>query len=165
MGLDIKAWEKAVLTDPHEHTDDCYDAGHVEAFVLDGFDWSLRGLEAGRCYAVSGDSWSFAAGSYSGYGHFRSALCKAALRGVEPSQVWADPDSYAGQPFYELINFADNEGTIGPEAAADLAADFVAERDRVLPLLIREVDYYRVRYDDWQRAFTLAAGSGLVEFR
>jgi hypothetical protein len=167
MGLDIKAWEKATLTDPHERTDDCYDEGHVRAFVYDGFERSLRGLEPNRCYLVGGDHVAFQAGSYGGYGEFRRALCQAALHGVTPEQVWADPDSYAGRPFFELIQFADNEGTIGPEAAADLATDFANERVRVVPRLARAGDagWMVAKYGKWQKACELAAGTGLVEFR
>jgi hypothetical protein len=54
MGLDITAYEKAELLDPHEHTasspgelaDECYEAGHLEAWVIDpSFLQSLRGLK------------------------------------------------------------------------------------------------------------------------
>ena len=54
--------------------------------------------------------------SYHGYNAFRRALCRAAL-GVDPETVWDDRDAWAGHPFVLLIDFADNEGCIGPEAA------------------------------------------------
>lgn len=178
MGLDIAAYETATLTPEHEYDSEaCYEGNHVEAFVYSGFERSMRGLEGGvsgksgwerpsRCYVVSGASLDFRAGSYSGYGQFRRALSTAAL-GVEPEAVWADPDAYADLPFFELVNFADNEGTIGPEAAADLAGDFAEHRERVCPALGDgpNGDYYREKYDEWAAAFALAADSGLVEFR
>ena len=67
----------------------------------------------------------------------------------------------AALPFYELLNFADNEGTIGPEAAADLARDFAEHRERVRPELD---DYFARTYDHFEEAFKLAAGTGLVMF-
>lgn len=166
MGLDVTAYEVATLIDPHEHTDDCYDADHVRAFVYDGFERSLRGLEADRCYLVSGERFPFWAGSYSGYGHFRGLLTRAAL-GIDPRGIWADPDAAVDLPFYELINFADNEGTIGPEAAADLLADFDEHGERVKETIAAATapeTYYAEKVDAWHEAFRIAAGSGLVRF-
>lgn len=167
MGLDITAWEKAVITEPHERTDDCYEADHVLAYVIGDFERSLRGLEPNRCYEVSGTRFHFLAGSYGGYGYFRQLLCGAAL-GVEPGAVWADPDAFIDLPFYELINFADNEGTIGPDAAADLLADFDEHGEKVKASIAAASPpetYYADKVDAWHEAFRIAAGHGLVNFR
>lgn len=163
MGLDIVAHSKIEpVTDLPEDEDDRYEAGFIRAYVLTGFDQSLRGLEDGQWYRSTGDTLHFCAGSYSGYNHFREALSRA-VYDVDPATVWANPDAYRDRPFFELINFADNEGTIGPEAAADLAADFDEWADTVHERL--DDDYYRAKYDEWRAAFHLAAGSGLVNFR
>lgn len=166
MGLDICAYEKAELTPPHKFGDDCDEAGHVYAYVLGGHERSLRGLEAGRCYEVSGgDTLEFRAGSYSGYNEWRAWLSQQAL-GVTPAVVWNDPPAYVDRPFYELIDFADNEGTIGPEAAADLAADFRDQRAAVFGEGEDAVteDWLAEKYDLWQGAFEVAASGGLVQF-
>lgn len=179
MGLDITAYPDALLLPAHPFdSDTCYDRDHRRAFCYVGFEASARGLvlddEAdpktrirwGRCYQVNERAgFRFAAGSYSGYGDWRERLCVLAL-GVPPRSVWNAPDRYADQPFYELIRFADNEGTIGPDAAADLAADFAAGRKLVRHQLGHGPGggWYQGKYDCWQRAFTLAAHHGIVVF-
>jgi hypothetical protein len=162
MGLDITAHKRAELTPPHPHSDECYELGHEQAYVSDPrFRQSLRGLEEGRCYLVAGERINFRAGSYSGYNRAREAISRLALD-VEPKTVWDNPDAYSEGPFFELVNFSDGEGTIGPEACADLAADFEQHRDRIAPLL--DEDFGAGYYALWEQAFRLAAGSGLVDF-
>ena len=81
-----------------------------------------------------------------------------------PQAVWRAPDEYAERPFFELIHFADNEGTIGPEAAARLATDFADGSERWLSTA--PVDHWtRGKYEEWAVAFALAADTGLVMFR
>lgn len=164
VGLDITAYEHAEIAPEHEWADSCYDdPRHVRAFVYKGFERSLRGLVADRCYVVNGFGMDFRAGSYSGYNRWREQLCRAAL-GVSPEDIWHDIGSFQDKPFFELIHFADNEGTIGPEAAADLAEDFRSMASRVRPLLEGPDGYGAAKYDDWQAAFELAAKGGLVDF-
>lgn len=102
----------------------------------------------------------FRAGSYSGYGAFREALCRFALN-VEPEIVWANPEKYRGKPFFELINHSDCEGALGPETCMKLHGDFEAWRDSAMENL---EDYYFQRYQDWAKAFDEAAGNGFVVF-
>jgi hypothetical protein len=162
MGLDIVVYETVQLCPlVHEYQEACWGAGHIHVYEQ-GFPQSSRGLILGRCYLSMGDDYSFRAGSYSGYGEFRRQLCLAANQ-VEPEQMWANPDLFKDQPFFELINFYDNEGSIGPEACADLAMDFVDHRDTVLPVL-DEIGWFGTSYKEWEKAFTTTAGSGLVYF-
>lgn len=169
MGLDISVYEKAELTDPHEQTDECWDNGHQWAFCYDGMEQSLRGLVPERCYYTRGGKYfGFRAGSYGGYNQWREALSLAAL-GVAPELVWQHPDDYRDKPFYELVNFADNEGTIGPEAAQDLYQDFVDQESKILAFWADNFDqntreWFEQKYDDWIKAFDLARGTGLVAF-
>jgi hypothetical protein len=162
MGLSVTAYEVAELLPEHKDSDDCND--HVVAFTLAEFEASGAGLEPERHYRGSGQraerSWS-----YTGYGAFREALSRAAL-GVAPETVWEahenGRDTFSGQPFVLLINFADNEGTIGPAAAATLADEFAAQADQVR---LRLTDLtHRLDYDWWAAATRLAAGRGVIEF-
>ena len=107
------------------------------------------------------DGLSFRAGSYSGYNWWRDQLAQMAYR--KPAErVWAENTD---GPFFELINFADNEGTIGPIACARLAEHFEAGRDTVRARLYDKVDGWdQQKYDEWARAFDLAANTGLVRF-
>lgn len=172
MGLDITVHTKveqdvAPLLDEYGDIDydAAYSAGKVKAWVChEAFAASYDGLPGdpveGAWVTSTGPSWSFRAGSYSGYNAWRSALARAAW-GVEPQAAWADPDAYRDRPFYLLINFADNEGCIGPQACAVLAEQFDSERDRIVPLL----DEWEAKlYETWSEAFHNAAGSGMVEF-
>ena len=177
MGLDITAYEKVTLVeDEHKQGEDangnwCQESpeyggkGHVRAYLgSPSFAQSFRGLEEGRCYLPEGESFEFRAGSYSGHGAFRDALSKIAL-GVPPGVTWQYPERYRDEPFFELINFSDCEGAIGPEACTDLARDFQEGHSKVRAQLTNSFDgYFAELYDTWQEAFELAAGDGLVDF-
>lgn len=78
----------------------------------------------------------------------------------------ANPDEWREAPFFELINFSDCEGTIGPVAAAELARDFQEQREKVRPQLeaLGADGWFASQYDRWAVAFDMAAGRGLVEF-
>jgi hypothetical protein len=81
-----------------------------------------------------------------------------------PGTVPGEPDP--DKPFYELIWFADNEGTIGPEAAADLLVDF-REHAEAYADANRDVaksQFFREKYAEWTRACELAANGGLIVF-
>lgn len=178
MGLDITAYSN--LQHIGKHTKDpklnegepggiddwCYYDNHVQAFAYDCFPASFRGIrvvgtkaigdatfiEAG-CYETTDktETHGFRAGSYIGYNRWRSDL-----------QDRFNPDRNPDGPFYELIWFADNEGCIGPEAAADLLADF-REHDGAYRATAPE-SWYAEKYTDWTTAFELASRAGLVRF-
>lgn len=164
MGLDITAYSRLKPVGQHTSLDSwCEDESHVTAFIYSDFPASFRGVTVtgtddqftyGGCYAVTDgtETHGFRAGSYGGYNQWREDL----RRQFNPSN---DP----GKPFYELIWFADNEGTIGPKAAADLLADF---RQHASTYEHRDdpIGWYRKSYDDWTRACKLAADGGLIEF-
>lgn len=182
MGLSITAYSKATLLPKHPYDDErCYDADHRMASTNVGFERSYRGLAdaevidgewiGGRCYDVSdSETHRFQAGSYSGYGKFRDLLAQA-FHHVDAFQIWPEADRYADAPFFELINFSDCEGTIGPDAAADLLKDFEDGRSQWADYLVakyghRVMDqkYYLEKYEDWAHACRLAADRGLIDF-
>lgn len=173
MGLDITAYSHLKHVSNHQDLADeyCEDEYHVTAYGYKGFDRSYRGLEGmdkefgpglvgGDCYTMTEgtERHRFRAGSYSGYGAFREAL--ASLVGPSVADYWqeSDPDL----PFYEIINFADNEGTIGPDAARDLLEDFRTHRDAFART--NSDSYWLETYDDWITALELASNDGLVDF-
>lgn len=171
MGLDITSYSKLQRIGKHFEGPWCsdYDGQHIQAFAYAAFPRSLRGVPylapevsrdgteflAGGCYQTTEatKTYPFSAGSYVGYGLWRADL-------AEQFNPDADPEG----PFFELIYFADNEGVIGPEAAADLLADFREHAERYLSPGEQAGEYYRDRYRDWTRAFELAADDGLVVF-
>lgn len=174
MGLDISVYTDAKPLEEQPVKDaDGYWSDSV--WDLDGAVYangnnerSLRGLLPETWYSAK-YSHGFRAGSYSGYNRFREDLCRAAL-GVEPREVWSSPAAYEEKPFYELINFSDCEGTIGPEAAADLYRDFEDQEAAVLAaaaaaLEEQDLEWFAGLYAEWKNAFRVASeGHGLVEF-
>ena len=132
----------------------------------------------------------FSAGSYSGYNLFRKALALCTL-GVDHHTVWEAEDIYMNRPFFNLLNFSDCEGTIGPSYSEALFEDFRDNRDKFIRNLKQEIDftketenplamepefildldlsqdsieYYIELYDNWMKAFELAKDDGIVEF-
>lgn len=174
MGLDITAFEHvALVEEQHEREDEdgnvCYERveyggqGHISVYNEKSFPHSLGSILNDRCYTATGEQFRFHAGSYSGYNIWREELSKHAL-GVSPGRVWNDPGAWADRPFYELINFSDCEGVIGPEVSARLAQDFRDHRDDIRAALESAGAWMAVKYDEWQRAFELASVDGLVDF-
>ena len=163
MGLDILAFEKVTLTEEHptEDEDGEYCGDRDNHYYITG--GRLGGLQAQRCYDTSGQEMHFRAGSYSGYSEWRNALSEVAV-GVPADRAWNEPQKYSICPFYELIDFSDCEGVIGPSVAHKLARDFRIQRETVRPRLEDKGEWYAEQYDLWQNAFALAAGEGMVYF-
>lgn len=128
-----------------------------------------EGLDLDAVYEYA-DTFGFRAGSYSGYNDWREQLAKLAGYPAAPHKDYDGKivqrhaqgawDALAG-PFWELINFADNEGTIGPVLAKKLARDFA--------MFENDADatgdaWFIARYADWKRAFEMASDGGAVEF-
>lgn len=180
MGLDITAYSHLKYVRPGELTEEEMDTKHdemIDVFAYAGFEHATRGLVnhnittkrhnttfiAESVYATTPETEThgFRAGSYSGFGAFRRDL--ADFAGYPATE--ASEGKHADEPFYELVNFADNEGSIGPESAADLLADFRDHRDKFIAYHAADVYGYAVElYDDWTRACELAADGGIIRF-
>ncbi len=106
---------------------------------------------------------SFRAGSYGGYNAWRDILAKLAGYGSARGAWEASDAGRNNGPFWELINFSDCEGTIGPVVAAKLARDFAEWEDRARAANSGD-DYWMKLYALWRRAFELAADGGAVDF-
>lgn len=133
------------------------------------------GLEG--LYQHSGSMDGFRAGSYSGYNQFRQQLAEFLLTHVldvefdeEPDHhIWNNAEKFRGKPFYELIDFSDCEGTIGPETSAKLAEDFEEHEEEFKEWAEKSIeehsDYYIEKYEAWKDAFRLASDTGAVVFQ
>lgn len=104
------------------------------------------------------DKTRFCAGTYDAYGEWRTELAR--LAGYAKEDSWNG--TITSGPFYELINFADNEGIIGAETSAKLAADFAAHEAEAQQKM---EPYDFDRYQRWKQAFEIASQNGMVEFR
>lgn len=68
--------------------------------------------------------------AYSGYWRFREWISQIVL-GVECQVIYDHLEAYANAPFFELINFADNEGCFDFVIAEKLLDDFNRFKDKV----------------------------------
>lgn len=182
MGLDVAAFKTA----KYVRSGDSSEVGFPflalhHLYVNPDFVERADGLQTGL-YDVGGEvfdiqrgSWEphidhlrFSAGSYTSYGEWRRWLALSML-GARAEDVWKHKIDFLGKPFYELIDFADNEGVIGPKTSAKLAEDFVAHRERAISPVQTMDDVGQWAFDlynQFQLAFELAAltGHGVVEF-
>ena len=158
MGLDITAYSDLTLDLTAEMDADGYPVDWNNFVMV----WDLTEQEKlfpGRAGNLRqgihsfSDNYGFRAGSYSGYGSWRSWL--AQLAGFkDAADYWnrATPEA----PFYELINFSDCEGFIGHEAAAELAKDFGAHDGGG--------GWTGEKYLKWKEACEVAARNGAIQF-
>lgn len=146
MGLDISAYRKLTKLDvlfnedggpvdpaTREPVEDYY-----KVWANPDFPGRADGLEASACYSYADTKHVFSR-SYGGYNRWREELAKLAgypldyretfgVRKASHAAAAWNGKVQAGAPFWELVNFADNEGTIGPTVAAKLLRDFCRVR-------------------------------------
>ena len=155
VGLDVSAYRQ-LRPAPEAKLDTNGEPLDFEYFVRFGAGqaWA-EGHWPGRAAPIALGVYSFTerfdfrAGSYSGYGEWRRTL-----RRVRPDL----------NAFQELIEFADNEGTLGTYVAAKLHRDFVSHRQSVLALVPEpERQWFAGSYALWATAFLIAADGGAVE--
>ena len=156
MGLDITAYSKLTFVcmpdESYEESDD-----EIQVRENPHFPGRLAGLYDKGVYSLAdSEEYDFRAGSYGGYNRWREVL-DLARKGLP---------SYA---FEEIIEFSDCEGTIGPSVSLKLRDDFVRYAEQV-KAKVRELvpddrgEYWIEKYEDWTKAFTLAADGGCVIF-
>lgn len=181
MGLDISAYRKATKLDVifdedgealDKQTNESVDYD-VRVFVNTHFPGREEGVEDGAAYTAE-EGMSFRT-SYGAHGAWREDLAKMAgypltYTSSSFSNVSYRHDAGAwaaeGGPFWELINFSDCEGTIGPIVSAKLAKDFAEWDERA-----KQFDdengldgrFYK-RFQEWRQAFEMAADGGMVYF-
>lgn len=177
MGLDITAYGNVEKIADLPYNKKGVDWNKVEELELgrgartltknDNFPEHCLDLEE-AVYQINGESHGFRAGSYSGYNRFRNLLCQVMVGGSD-QDVWRDPQMFKERPFFELINFSDCEGTIGPAVSAKLYQDFVDNEEQFLKSTVVTQDqldreWVKTCYSNWKRAFELAKDHGFVSF-
>ncbi len=179
MGLDISAYRKLskrealfdadgepVDAKTGEPFDDYY-----RVYANPDFPGREQGLEHRAIYIYEEVEHVFSR-SYGGYNRWREELAQLAGYPLSERTMWGvreechaaslwNGDVTEG-PFYELINFADNEGTIGPVVAAKLLRDFV-EWDERARLLVGDPYFYE-GYAEMRRGLEIAADGGALDF-
>jgi hypothetical protein len=176
MGLDITAYRQiskmtGVRYEDGEVLDEAtgeYADCDLVAFVNKSFPGRNDNVEDGQAYR-SEERFGFRAGAYSSYNRWRDELARISGWPLGSyHQYGKDWDSYAASaweatsgPFWEMINFSDCEGVIGPETSKKLAADFAAfdAAAKTVP----EPRFYEV-YSEFRKAFEMASDDGAVRF-
>jgi hypothetical protein len=176
MGLDVSAYRKITKIDV------VFDAGgepidpvtrkpvdyDMQAYLNPDFPGRADEIEDRAVYRAE-DSIGLRSIGYGGHNAWRNELARIAgypLGQYEQyGKMW---DSYcvecwngAKGPFSELINFSDCEGVIGAAVAAKLAKDF-AEFEEAAGR--SEMPHFKAKYDEWRKAFEMAADGGAVKF-
>lgn len=179
MGLDITAYRGLRKAndgegrDPKYPEEADYDNGWHQMWVNPDFHGREDSIEHKSIYHAE-DHYGFLAGSYSGYNEWRDELANLAGYPGAPhpsprrlgeqshaAYVWEHYEDLRGKPFVELIHFSDCEGVIGPETSAKLARDFAAFQEKADQ---HPDEYFRRKYNDWRKAFEMAADNGAVMF-
>lgn len=177
MGLDITAYKGLkkldVLFDKHGEPVDPATRESIGDFLKiyenPDFPGRIDDLEDRAVYAYEEADEAFCS-SYGGYNRWRNNLAK--LAGYPLTDYQQHGQTYqshaaacwagATGPFSELINFADNEGVIGPVTCAKLLQDFIAFEDKAKAVTADEF-FYRT-YQQMRRGLELAAQGGCLDF-
>lgn len=158
MGLDVTAYE---TVGPRVEVGEDEDFEGIHIYNPDHFPGATRCELARGRYESRGTVFGFRAGSYSGYNRWREQL--ASLVGTSPEALWAN---HTEGPFAELINFSDCEGALHGAVARKLRDDFIAWQERAeafnATLSATDLGWFIERYNDWRKAFELAADAGAV---
>lgn len=170
MGLDITYYREIKKLDA-VFNDDGAPVDAKTGIPIEDFYWAIPNPHYDRSDGIAPgpyhyeDSDGFRAGSYSGYSSWRNQLAKLAGYKEEESR-----DGYGfsmgawkadSGPFWELINFSDCEGTIGPKTSAKLAMDFANFQEMANA---HEDEWFRDLYAEWRTAFETASNNGAVSF-
>lgn len=159
MGLDIVAYKNlkpvsGLSWDTEDHLSEIKDYWNPG----DSMKWSEKhfpgrgaGIDPDTTYSYE-DQYCFRPGSYSGYNTWRELLfCFSKNK---------------GDAFYEIINFADNEGVIGPIVSKKLLNDFNKYYEEALEYAKQtgHEKWFISKYEDWMKAFEYASCNGAINF-
>lgn len=179
MGLDITAYSNIKRLEGIQFDEDGepvnFDGDYTRLYVNRDFPGRADEVEDGKCYSTEGEHHAFRAGSYGGYNFWREELARMAGYPATDYRVYGrtekrhDAGAWAADsgPFFELICFSDCEGVIGTAVSQKLAKDFAdfdekaKTHEPVIPFM--QGRFYDL-YQQWRKAFEVAAQNGVVKF-
>lgn len=165
MGLDATAFERVELFLARSHedlTEEDFDHYYSMGYTIPYFNPDFPGREdrlVEGVYETYGGVYSCGC-SYGTFSTVRRLVSRVAL-GVDAVTIWSNPEPFKKGTLFEWINFADNEGTLGPDTCLKLAEDCELLPD---PLDLGD-EWYTGIFAAWRKMFRLAAGGGMIVYR
>lgn len=158
MGLAVSVYKNIKRTDDEEDYD-------FTAYVIDeSWKYKIKNLEDGKQY-IGEHTDADVSYAYSTHNRFRETLLKIIGRNdllLEDGKIdWVRLEDEKKMPFYELINFADNEGCLDFEISTILYQNFVEWKDEAVKLLA-DNDYFKDNYLNWLNVFENGKEAGSV---
>lgn len=141
MGLDISVFKNLVRQD--QESEELWSIYNIDCFAERNTKFPSGQYCAERILR-------FGAGSYGGYNQFRRSL--ANMLNTTPEAIWENAAEWKDKPFYEIIDFADNEGSIDYEVAENLLSDFIEYKEKAEFVLS---NWEWEKYKDFMAALTL----------
>lgn len=164
MGLDVSAYKNIKKVENPRMGEDGYliydeeQEGYILAYTLEGFEDRIKNLEWQSYY--KGESTKFGVScSYGGHNRFRESICK--MFGITPDIIWNNREAHKEHPFYELVDFADNEGVLDYECASKLHGDFL-DYQEIAEAKLNKHEYNH--YCKWIDVLKAASENGCVVF-
>jgi hypothetical protein len=169
-GLDVTVYEKITIVPSPQFDSDGEPLGpnQVKLAPVGGAE-RFAGLIAGTVYRYE-SAFEFRAGSYSGYNYWRNELAKLAgneqtpyksLNGKIEFRYDATVWNIKKGAFWELIDFSDAEGVIGPVVCKRVYKDFLQYQ---VAASKHPDEYFRTSYQNWMKAFCMCANDGAIVF-
>ena len=155
MGLDVRVYSNLKL-EKEKNAD-------FKAYVLEkDWEYKIKNLKKNKYY--SGDVvFRGISYSYSSHNRFREKLVnlinRTDLLNLEGKIIWDNMPNNI--PFYDLINFADNEGCLDWEVSETIYSDF-KKFNRKAKKEMNEYDYSS--YQEWLETFKISKNKGVVVF-
>ncbi len=172
MALTVASYPHSRYLGPVTHDFNSDSPGHrVHAFVIIGFEHQARGLpsfpwpehditsyDLYEVHPWTSHQWNV---NYEMHNTFRERL--AHLTGRTQRDYRQRPTLTRDAPFNDLIDFPDNQGVLGPGAAATLASHFTHYRDQ-FQAENQDTSWLVALYDDWIIGSLLAKRDGLIKY-
>lgn len=149
MGLNVYVYKNVKITEEEEDFD-------FSAYVIDkNWMYKVKNLEYDKNYTgdIQNSSVSY---PYSSHNRFRETLIKIIGRNdlldKDGKIMWSPLEKELEMPFYELINFADNEGCLDFEISKKLYDEFLFWKEKAMLYFFND-DYSKEKYLKWIEVF------------
>lgn len=156
MGLDISIYKDVKKASKKQIENGDY---AFKAFVIsDSWKDRVKNLDYDSFYVGKNVSTNFGCG-YSSHGLFRDQLTEVTGK----NKNWRNETEKEPSDFFELINFADNEGCLDWEVSEKLYNDFERNKNKALGMFADD-DVFIWKYESWLEIFQVAKDNGVVVF-